>query len=86
MQHENLMLSVTLTDCIGYLSKVVEEEAQQLLLLDGPAESSGLVVEVGGGMVRHDWKQGLLLWSLFCAVARQRTVSDVNWHPHAVTQ
>jgi hypothetical protein len=47
VQLEKLMASIS-------LSKAVEEVAAQTLLLEGPLGFSGLVDEVGGGMVRHD--------------------------------
>jgi hypothetical protein len=47
VQLEKLMASIS-------LSKAVEEVAAQTLMLEGPLEFSGLVDEVGGGMVRHE--------------------------------
>jgi hypothetical protein len=47
VQLEKLMASIS-------LSKAVEEVAAQTLMLEGPLGFSGLVDEVGGGMVRHD--------------------------------
>lgn len=47
VQLEKLMASIS-------LSKAVEEVAAQTLMLEGPLGFSGLVDEVGGGMVRHE--------------------------------
>ena len=62
--HISDLLSVSVCTCLSFLSptvghwqphvcKVGEDVATQTLLLEGPLGFSGLVDEVGGGMVRH---------------------------------